>query len=309
MKDIMEVMKNYWENSCYPYISGGEKAEITLPFVREDEAEAAERKLANLKRREAKIVKNMVDGYIINHHQSSYRTLLDYLVTLEHFIYHKNKPYLETQIQARRAVIDNGELIDDYVLEPDGFFGTCEKEYFENEGLNQTQSRDHSDAEIRFSYNRLAAVRYAERWWNDYNPAYRRFENDCTNYISQCLKAGGAPMRGLPVRNQGWWYQEPQWSFSWSVAHSLRWYLSGSNKGLRAVEVNSPEELMKGDVICYDFTGDDRWQHTTIVVDKDADYMPLVNAHTTNSRMRYWAYEDSTAWTPEIRYKFFHITG
>lgn len=63
-----------------------------------------------------------------------------------------------------------------------------------------------------------------------------------------------------------------------------------------------------GDVICYDFEGDGRWNHTTIVVAKDADGMPLVNANTYNSRMRYWAYEDSTAYTPNMKYAFFHIT-
>ncbi len=51
-----------------------------------------------------------------------------------------------------------------------------------------------------------------------------------------------------------------------------------------------------------------RFDHTTIVVAKDADGMPLVNAHTDNSRHRYWSYEDSTAWTPNIKYKFFHLT-
>ncbi len=60
-------------------------------------------------------------------------------------------------------------------------------------------------------------------------------------------------------------------------------------------------------VICYDFEGDNRWDHNTIVVAKDANGMPLVNAHTNNSRLRYWTYEDSAAWTPNIQYKFFQI--
>jgi hypothetical protein len=97
------------------------------------------------------------------------------------------------------------------------------------------------------------------------------------------------------------------WSYSWSVAHAFRWYLASSKSGLRAVEKERAEELMPGDVICYDFQGDGRYDHTTIVVAKDRYGMPLVNAHTTNSRMRYWAYEDSTAYTPNIKYKFFHI--
>ncbi|GGB55818.1 hypothetical protein F3157_15200 [Virgibacillus dakarensis] len=179
----------------------------------------------------------------------------------------------------------------------------------ENTGENKILPSDGERdlEEHRFSYDRLAAVKYAERWWNSYNPAFRTFTVDCTNYISQCLYAGGAPMRGAPDRGNGWWYQNDNWSFSWAVAHSLRWYLSGSTKGLKGKEMESAEELIPGDVICYDFEGDDKWNHTTIVVAKDAYGMPLVNAHTDNSRNRYWSYEDSTAWTPNINYKFFRI--
>lgn len=161
--------------------------------------------------------------------------------------------------------------------------------------------------ENRFVYDRLAAVKYAERWWNSYNPVYNIFDVDCTNYVSQCLHAGGASMRGAPERNKGWWHDSNNWSYSWSVAHSLRWYLSGSTLGLKGKEMQEASELSPGDVICYDFQGDGRWDHTTIVVAKDAYGMPLVNAHTENSRNRYWSYEDSTAWTPDIAYKFFRI--
>ena len=92
------------------------------------------------------------------------------------------------------------------------------------------------------------------------------------------------------------------------MANSLRLYLQNSNSGLCAREVSSPEQLLLGDVICYDFEGDGRFDHNTIVVAKDANGMPLVNAHTYNSRMRYWAYEDSSRYTPNIKYKFFTIT-
>src|SRR5690625_971306 len=33
----------------------------------------------------------------------------------------------------------------------------------------------------RFTYDRQAAVKYAERWWNSYNPAFKKFDVDCTN--------------------------------------------------------------------------------------------------------------------------------
>ena len=115
-------------------------------------------------------------------------------------------------------------------------------------------------------------------------------------------------MRGYPNRSNGWWMQHNTWSFSWSVANALRWHIPGSKFGLRGREAASAEKLKLGDVICYDFQGDGRFDHTTIVTGHDADGMPLVNAHTYNSRMRYWAYEDSTAYTPNIKYKFLTIT-
>ncbi|MGR9047071.1 amidase domain-containing protein [Halobacillus faecis] len=161
----------------------------------------------------------------------------------------------------------------------------------------------------RFTYNRREAVRYADRWWDSYNPAYRSFDVDCTNYVSQCIRAGGATPWGAPNRTRGWWYGSGNWSYSWTVAHALRWYLGGARKGLTATEVSSADQLSPGDIICYDFQGDGRFDHNTFVVKKDANGMPLVNAHTSNSRHRYWAYEDSTAYTPDIQYKFYKIDG
>lgn len=163
------------------------------------------------------------------------------------------------------------------------------------------------------SYQRQKAKQYADRWWNGNNPAFLAFEVDCTNYVSQCLYAGGIPMHMTGNRHNGWWYQgngseRDRWSLSWAVAHSLRWYLASRQPGgIQAEEVTSADQLMVGDVICYDFDGDGTWQHNTIVTAKDGNGMPLVNAHTGSSYRRYWDYHDSYAWTERIQYKFFHI--
>lgn len=164
-----------------------------------------------------------------------------------------------------------------------------------------------------FRYDRARARRYAETWWNGTNPRYEHFEADCTNFVSQCLFAGGAPMNYTGKRESGWWYQgrdgsRELWSYSWAVAHALHTLLSTSKRGLGAERVNLPHQLSIGDVICYDWDGNGRFQHNAIVTDFDADGMPLVNAHTANSRMRYWDYKDSYAWTPDTIYHFFHIT-
>lgn len=115
-------------------------------------------------------------------------------------------------------------------------------------------------------------------------------------------------MYGQPNRERGWWLQRGNgnWSFSWSVAHSLRWYLAGSKKGLTAKQVSSAEELDLGDVICYDFQGDGRFDHTTIVTAKLGN-VPLVNAHTYDAFHRTWDYKDSYAYSPNAKYVFFKI--
>lgn len=249
--------------------------------------------------RNVKVVR--IKGQIFPYRTLSYNSSksIEYFLYISFFTKQKNFFSIEEQVLPYRAVYKMGKLTYHEEIPRENNF-MQEKEMISIERASQKKRSS-------FTYNRRAAVKYAERWWNSYHPDFKHFTVDCTNYVSQCLYAGGAPMRGAPHRKQGWWYEGEEWSFSWAVAHSLRWYLSGSTSGLQGIEVDSPEELEPGDVICYDFEGDGRWDHTTIVVAKDAYDMPLVNAHTVNSRHRYWSYEDSTAWTKKIAYKFYKI--
>ena len=118
------------------------------------------------------------------------------------------------------------------------------------------------------SYNRRSAVDYAERYALTPNPEYRYFplindnSGDCANFISQCLKAGGAPMSHNP--KNPWWYdnhgtsnkKDDTWSVSWAVAHALYWYLkinlSIKASGPKGFEVNDLNELELGDVVFYE---------------------------------------------------------
>lgn len=224
----------------------------------------------------------------------NYLLRVTFLVRQAHFFYH------EEQLCEHQAIFYKGKLIEDKLVTTPI---SNEPKQIEQRSI----AKNDRFSNQRFNYDRRAAVNYAERWWDDYNPAYKQFDVDCTNFVSQALHAGGAPMRGYPDRAKGWWYRDNNWSYSWAVAHSLRWYLSGSPQGLKGKEVDSANQLLPGDVICYDFEGDGKWNHNTIVVMKDQEGMPLVNAHTNNSRHRYWSYEDSYAWTPECQYKFFQI--
>jgi hypothetical protein len=258
--------------------------------------EKGEQKLESLAKRSAEIVKVKARGDIINQSlDGDFQTTL-YQVHYQYLIRQKGTLYQEEEVEVRMCKFFKNDLIMDKEMIP----------YAKQAELEFT-AEDEKEERNSYRYNRLKAVQYAERWWNSYNPAYKTFENNCTNYISQCLHAGGAPMRGYPNKGNGWWLQNNNWSYSWTVAHSLRLYLANSKSGLRAREVSSPDQLLLGDVICYDFEGDGRFNHNTMVTGKDAYGMPLVNANTYNSRMRYWAYEDSSAYTPNIKYKFFTI--
>ncbi|AXI08655.1 hypothetical protein CUC15_06900 [Oceanobacillus zhaokaii] len=258
------------------------------------------RKKALWEERGAEIVRIEGKGRIFRKLSFDHKHQEQYLLHLTYLIKQDNHFHMEEQVIPYQFTTDwRNQLIEHNKIE--------EKEAEKGQSSFSEMQIEVNNA--RFSYDRLAAVKYAERWWNDYNPKYHKFTVDCTNFISQCLFAGGVPMHGARVRGRGWWYGGDSWSYSWAVAHSLRWYLSGSAERMQAKEMMRAEELIPGDVICYDFEGDGHWNHNTIVVAKDAFGMPLVNAHTDNSRHRYWSYEDSTAWTPNIQYKFFRIGG
>ena len=259
--------------------------------------EKIERKKASMEKRKAEIVKIMSSGKITKKEADNEREDVYYHVHLKYLIKQSGHLYIEEEVEQRKASFYRGGMYEDVELPI----------LYQGKPIDILVDKIDEENRAGFTYDRLKAVQYAERWWNDYNPAYKKFDVDCTNFISQCLHAGNAPMRGYPNRAKGWWYQNKNWSFSWSVANGLKVFLQTSRTGLMAKEVTDPLELKLGDVICYDFQGDGRFDHNTIVTAKDAAGMPLVNAHTYNSRMRFWAYEDSTAYTPNIKYKMFSI--
>ncbi|WP_223593105.1 amidase domain-containing protein [Neobacillus bataviensis] len=288
---MREILQELFEKRVQQFVANHRNSK--------DNFSKADRKLESLAKRSAEIVKVKAAGKILENTSEDDFQTIKYNAHYQYLIKQKGNLYLEEEVEERVAKFYKEILIMDGEIKP-----------MENGaqpvGYSEPFMADTFDR-LSYQYNRLKAIQYAERWWNSYNPAYKKFENDCTNFISQCLHVAGAPMRGYPNRGTGWWMQNHNWSYSWAIANSLRLYLSKSTTGLRAKEVSSPDQLLLGDVICYDFEGDGRFNHNTIVTAKDANGMPLVNAHTYNSRMRYWAYEDSSAYTPNIKYRFYHI--
>ena len=247
-----------------------------------------------LKKRNADIVRVHGAGKVQSLGYDQSDTVLSYQVHLQYFIKQQDTFFIEEEIEDREARFRNGLLESDEEVEP--ILNGDDVPHLMNEEPER----------LAYTYDRRRAIQYAERWWNDFNPAYRKFTDDCTNFICQCLHAGGIPMWGRPNRVKGWWMSGKSWSYSWTTAHAF-YLLLASSVGIRTKRVSNPQELNVGDIICIDFEGTGRFDHSLIVTAKDVYGMPLVNAHTTNSRHRYWSYEDSSRYTPNIVYKFFVI--
>ena len=151
------------------------------------------------------------------------------------------------------------------------------------------------------NYSRNDAVRYAKTYAINPNPAYRYFSvhevggGDCSNFISQCLYAGGAKMDFSS--NWPWWYKRGNlnnyngdtWSMSWTVAHSLYWTLKSRGalplSGIKATEVSDVSMLDLGDLIQYE-EEIGRIIHSAIITAftyYGGVKTPLVSHHTSNS--------------------------
>ncbi|MHC6180165.1 amidase domain-containing protein [Clostridium sp. JNZ X4-2] len=138
------------------------------------------------------------------------------------------------------------------------------------------------------SYSRMKAVNYALTYAQSPNSAYRYFlvqgdnGGDCTNFISQCLKAGNAPM--VSSGKSTWWYSKNSWSVSWAVAGSLYWYLkiNAAEKlyGVKGIQVDSVSMLEPGDIIFYE-NKRGKIQHSAIITSFNRNY-PLISQHTPN---------------------------
>lgn len=157
--------------------------------------------------------------------------------------------------------------------------------------------------QARRRYNRLTAVRYALRHWNNPNPRFGNMDTmgaggDCANFVSQCMLAGGWPLdyRASAVDKE-WWYRrvgtEPfdrnrddWWSCTWTLADSHMRYMR-ANHGRALDLVRSPRlarTLRRGDVIYYDWDGDGVFTHSAIVTSFTRRGFPLVTYRTLRPR-------------------------
>ena len=115
-------------------------------------------------------------------------------------------------------------------------------------------------------YDRASAVEYAQLWALGKNSNYFHFEGiggDCTNFISQCLLAGGGQMNY--DKHYGWYYinkdnRAPSWT---SVKYLQRFLLTNNSPGFVA-KILPIDKLQIGDIIQIR-QNPDEFNHSVIV--------------------------------------------
>ncbi|MFJ3876314.1 amidase domain-containing protein [Streptomyces sp. NPDC090077] len=133
-----------------------------------------------------------------------------------------------------------------------------------------------------YDYNAMA--KYAEKYWSNYNPAYRKFNGnggDCTNFISQALKAGGwKPVPGTSSDYRNWWYDGTRQSDSWVGANEWAWFTLSNQ---RAANLANVYQMDIGDILQVDFNKDGSKDHSMIVSYRSRAGMPYLTYHSTNT--------------------------
>ncbi|MEU7334833.1 MULTISPECIES: amidase domain-containing protein [unclassified Streptomyces] len=138
-----------------------------------------------------------------------------------------------------------------------------------------------------YDYKAMAA--YAAKYWNKYNPDYPDFNGqgaggDCTNFVSQSLKAGGwKHVPGYTNDFHKWFGNADIQSDSFVGVNEFSWFALSSK---RVTSLANVYQLDVGDVLQMDFNKDGEKDHSMIVTSRSAQGVPYVSYHSTNTYNR-----------------------
>lgn len=124
-------------------------------------------------------------------------------------------------------------------------------------------------------YNIVAAVAYAKEWGGSKrNPAYKEYDGDCANFVSQCLKAGGLNVYDTWVP-------------------TLKDKLQAM--GYTIIMNPTADQVDVGDVMFYDSTYTGEINHTTIITSK-VNGVPKITGHTSDVIDGYYTNGSACPW-------------
>ncbi|MDK0520696.1 amidase domain-containing protein [Streptomyces sp. ML-6] len=144
------------------------------------------------------------------------------------------------------------------------------------------------------SYNYSAMVRYANKYWKKPNSNYRTYGNDCTNFISQVMRAGGwkATSGSFASRknNKKWFYASHTWTTSYTWAGAENWYWFAVKHSKRTKSLDNVWKLVSADVLQANWKPrkDDIIDHTMVVTKlyKGTPYLTYHTGNTHNKSLR-----------------------
>lgn len=111
---------------------------------------------------------------------------------------------------------------------------------------------------------RAVAIDYALRYADEGNDEFWQFDNDCTNFVSQCWNKGGIP------ETAGWYWQNHlDYSHSWTVVDDFADYMVNISRNYTSDRISVAvfkdlSEAQPGDIIQFK-NYDDVWHHSAII--------------------------------------------
>ncbi|SLK20432.1 amidase domain-containing protein [Bacillus toyonensis] len=143
--------------------------------------------------------------------------------------------------------------------------------------------------------NIQAALDYVKQWWDKRNPNYEKWDpNDCMNYVSQILKAGGIKetipstiqTSGIDT-NKNYWYSKKQGnnifteSSTWINVEDFHTFWSKTKKVITPDKLDIMKDIEVGDVVQLQKKSGGRYYHAMFVVKKDSETVYLTG-HTND---------------------------
>ena len=137
------------------------------------------------------------------------------------------------------------------------------------------------------TYNYAAMATYAEKYWKNYNTAYRRYNSaggDCTNYLSQSLYAGGWKQVANSAEDYGTWYSKTSGeSDTWIGVNEWSWFTQTAK---RTTALANAYQMDVGDVLQMDFDKDGSKDHSMMTTYRSSSGVPYLTYHDADTFRR-----------------------
>nr|WP_322723658.1 amidase domain-containing protein [Streptomyces phyllanthi] len=138
------------------------------------------------------------------------------------------------------------------------------------------------------TYNYAAMATYTEKYWKNYNPAYRKYNSlggDCTNYLSQGLLAGGWKQISTvtPEEYDTWYYASNGTADAWIGVNEWSWFTQTAKRTKALANVY---QMDVGDVMQVDFDKDGSKDHSMMTTYRSTSGVPYLTYHDADTYRR-----------------------